>query len=31
VLAWMVVAWQMEPAAKERIGVEARGKLPASH
>ena len=31
VLAWMVVAWRMEPAAEERIGVEAIGKLPASH
>ncbi len=31
VLAWMVVAWRMEPAVQERIGVEAIGKLPASH
>jgi predicted MFS family arabinose efflux permease len=30
VLAWMVVAWQKDPAAKEKIGVEAGGKLPAS-
>jgi predicted MFS family arabinose efflux permease len=30
VLAWMVVAWQKDPAAREKIGVEAGGKLPAS-
>jgi predicted MFS family arabinose efflux permease len=30
VLAWIVVAWQKDPAAREKIGVEAGGKLPAS-
>jgi predicted MFS family arabinose efflux permease len=30
-LAWMAVAWQMAPSAIEQSGVEASGKLPASH